>query len=132
MAVGQEKIKQIDEAGLKAVGAFGGGIASSGSVCGILLGGVALISSIYSRGNLREKEDPRMWTLSHALMKKFAELTEEFGGSNCSDIAQVNWRDRNAVKEYYANPESRRQICSHLLGETAFYLGELLAGELTR
>ena len=33
----------MDEAAVKAVGAYGGGIASSGSVCGILLGGVALI-----------------------------------------------------------------------------------------
>ena len=35
----------LNETLIKAMGAFGGGIAGSGSVCGILSGGVALISS---------------------------------------------------------------------------------------
>ena len=72
----------IDEEVVKAVGAFGGGIASSGNVCGTLLGGITLISSMYSRGNLEEKENPRIWGLSHKFMKKFNELTEKFGGCN--------------------------------------------------
>jgi C_GCAxxG_C_C family probable redox protein len=59
LAVGQEKMNLINEAIIKSMGAFGGGIASTGRVCGALIGGVALISSIYSRGNLEEKEDPR-------------------------------------------------------------------------
>ena len=50
-----------DDAAVRAVGAYGGGIASSGNVCGILLGGIAMISSIYSRASLDEKEDPRIW-----------------------------------------------------------------------
>jgi len=59
----------VNEAVIKSMGAFGGGIAGSGNVCGILSGGVALISSIYSRGNLEEIEDPRMWRLSYKLFK---------------------------------------------------------------
>ncbi len=127
--MGQEKTGQIDEQSIKAVGAFGGGIASSGGACGILLGAVAMISSIYSRSSLEEKEDPRMWILSHRFMKKFDELTREYGSISCSDIARVDWRDREAVKKYYADPEGRRQICIRLVGEAAHYLGELLEGE---
>ena len=130
--MGQEKISRIDESAVKAVGAFGGGIASSGSVCGILLGGVSLISSIYSRGNLDEKENPRIWALSSKFLKKFEELTESYGGMDCRDIAGVDWKNREAVKEYYSNPDSNRKICSRLVGEAAAILGELLEQEEAR
>ncbi len=129
LAVCQEKTNMVDEGAVKAVGAFGGGIASSGSVCGILLGGVAMISSMYSRGNLDEKENPRIWGLSNKFLAKFAELTEPYGGMNCRDIAGVDWKDRDAVKEYYSNPESKRKICIRLVGDAAYILGELLEQE---
>ncbi len=116
----------FNEAVIKAMGAFGGGIAGSGSVCGILSGGVALISSIYSRGNLEEKEDPRMWRLSYKLFKNFENLTESFGGINCRDIARVNWSDKEATVDFYRNPESNFKLCTRLVGDVAFALGELL------
>ena len=122
----------VDESAVKAVGAFGGGIASSGSVCGILLGGVAMISSMYSRGNLNEQENPRIWALSSNFLKKFEELTGPYGGMNCRDIAGVDWKNSDAVKEYYSNPDSNRKICAKLVGEATFILGELLELEETR
>lgn len=121
-----------DEASVKAVGAYGGGIASSGSVCGILLGGVAAISSLYSRGSLDEKENPRLWALSSKFLKKFEELAEPYGSVNCSDIAGIDWKDRDAVKDYYSNPESNRKVCIKLVGEAAHILGELLEAEAAR
>ena len=121
-----------DESAVKAVGAFGGGIASSGSVCGILLGGVAMISSMYSRGSLDEKENPRMWGLSKKFLTKFEELTEPYGGMNCLDIAAVDWNDKIAVKNYYANPFSSRKTCIRLVGEAAYILGKLLELEEAR
>ena len=121
-----------DEAAVKAVGAFGGGIASSGGACGILLGGVAMISSMYSRGSLDEKENPRLWGLSSKFLKKFEELTKSYGGMNCRDIAAVDWNDRIAVKNYYANPFSSRKTCIRLVGEAAYILGELLEQEEAR
>jgi len=124
--VGQEKIGEIDETAIKAMGAFGGGIVSSGNVCGILIGGIAAISSIYSRGNLDEKEDPRTWSVSSKFLKNFEELTTLFGSMNCCDIAKVDWKNRDAVKNYYSNPESSRKICTKLLGEAAYALGELI------
>ena len=130
--MGQEKLGKVDEEVIKAVGAFGGGIASSGSVCGILLGGVALVSSMHSRGNLDEKENPRLWSLSYKLVRKFDELSEPFGGCNCRDIARLEWKDRDAVKEYYSNPDSRRKYCVKLVGDFAQALGELLEKEAAR
>lgn len=129
LAVGQEKIGQINEGAIKAMGAFGGGIASTGRVCGILIGGVALISSIYSRGNLQEKEDPRMWKLGYKLTKIFEGMTESHGGINCRDIARVNWKDRDAVIAFYGGDDARRDICSQLVGDMAYTLGELVEGE---
>lgn len=126
MAVGQEKMSCKNEAVIKAVGAFGGGIASTGRVCGALLGGVALISSLYSRGNLEEKEHPRMYRLGYKLSKKFEELTQPHGGVNCSDIARVNWSNKEQTKEFYTNPESRRRFCIQVVGDTAYALGEIL------
>ena len=130
--MGQEKINSVDEAAVKAVGIYGGGIASSGSVCGILLGGVALISSMYSRGNLDDKENPRMWSLSSKFLAKFEELAEPHGSMNCRDIAGVDWKDRDAVKNYYSNPESSRKVCTRLLGEATYILGQLLEEEASR
>ena len=117
---------EIDETAVKAVGAFGGGIVSSGGTCGILLGGVAAISSIYSRGNLDVKEDPRTWSVSRKFMQEFEELTKDFGSMDCRDIAKVDWKNRIAVKNYYANPLSSRKICTKLVGEAAYALGELI------
>lgn len=125
-------MNMVDEEIVKAVGAYGGGIASSGSVCGTLLGGIALISTIHSRGNLEDKENPRIWGLSHKFMKRFNELTEKYGGSNCTDIARVNWQDKGEVREYYVNPLSRRKLCIQLVGDAAYALGELLEQEAAR
>jgi C_GCAxxG_C_C family probable redox protein len=129
MAVGQEKMGTKNEALIKAVGALGGGIAGSGRVCGALLGGVAFISSLYSRGSLEEKEDPRMWRLGRQLNEKFEELTRAYGGVNCSDIARVNWADKKQTREFYNNPDSRWRCCLSVVEETAFALGEILDAE---
>ncbi|HIQ37889.1 MAG TPA: C_GCAxxG_C_C family protein [Desulfocapsa sulfexigens] len=132
MAVGLEKIDQYDKNVIAAAGAFGGGIASSGSVCGTLLGAVAAVSALHSRGSLEEKENPRMWEVSHKLIKQFNQLTEPYGGRNCRDISQVNWSDRDEVKNYYSNPESSRKECIKLVGDLAYALGVLLEKEMVR
>jgi C_GCAxxG_C_C family probable redox protein len=130
--VGLEKINKYDENVIASIGAFGGGIASSGSVCGTLLGAVAAVSSLHSRGNLEEKENPRMWGASHKLINQFDQLTEQYAGRNCRDIAGVNWSDRDEVKNYYKNPDSTRKDCIRLVGELAFILGTILEKEMAR
>lgn len=124
--MGQEKLNITNPSLIKAMGAFGGGIASTGNVCGALLGGVALISSLYSKGSLEEQDNPLMWRLSYKLAKMFEERTAEHGGINCRDIARLNWKDKEATREFYENPESRRKHCIELVGAVAYTLGQLL------
>ena len=62
-------------------------------------------------------------------MKSFEELTAEYGGMDCGQIARVDWMDRDQVKNFYGNAESRRQHCIRVVGETARLLGELLEKE---
>lgn len=125
-------MQMIDQEIIKAVGAFGGGVASSGRVCGILLGGVAMISTLYSRGSLAGKENPRLWSLSSRFTHAFEVLTKSFGSVDCCAIAGVDWQDRDQVKNYYNNPESSRKTCAVLVGESARLLGELLEEEAAR
>ena len=94
-----------------------------------MLGAVAMISNIYSRASLEEKENPRIWAASKKFMKEFEKMTEPFGGINCSDIARVNWSNKLAVSKYYKDPNSNRKECIRLVGEAAFVLGELLEKE---
>jgi C_GCAxxG_C_C family probable redox protein len=124
--VGQEKMNISNESLIKAMGAFGGGIASTGRVCGALLGGVAFISSLYSKGNVDEQDNPLMWRLSYKLAKMFEEKTAVHGGINCGDIARLDWKDKQATKDFYENPQSRRQHCVQLVGDVAYAMGELL------
>lgn len=127
--VGMEKLGITEPSVIKALGAFGGGIGGSGNICGALVGAVSVIGSLYSRGKLEEKENPRMWAATKALLKKFEELTAEHGGIQCSQIARVNWMDREQVKNFYNSPDSRRSHCLAVVGETARALGELLERE---
>lgn len=128
--MGQEKLDVVDESVIKAVGMFGGGVARSGYTCGALLGAVAALSSKYGRGTLEEKEDPVMWVLGEILVSRFEELTAQYGGVRCQDIARVDWQDPLATKEFRTNPESRRKICAQLVGDTAYALGELIEKEI--
>jgi len=127
--VGQEKLDMVDEAAIKAVGLFGGGIAHSGNTCGSLLGAIAALSCVYSRGTLDEKENPVMWELGDRFVKRFGKLTEQQGGIRCMDIARVDWRDPVAVKEFRTNPDSRRTVCVQLVGDVAQALGVLMEQE---
>lgn len=130
--VGQEKRGLNDPSVIKALGAFGGGIGGTGNICGALVGAASVIGSLYSRSNLEEKENPRMWNATKLVMKHFEELTAQHGGINCCQIARVNWMDRDQVKDFYGNPESRRRHCIEVVGETARALGELLDQEAER
>jgi C_GCAxxG_C_C family probable redox protein len=126
MAVGQEMANIRSELLIKAVGAYVGGLAGTGLVCAALLASVGLISSLYSRSSVEENEDPRAWQLSNQLIKKFNEITREYGGINCSDIARVDWNDNEQVKTFRENLDSRRRFCLKVVEDTAIALGEIL------
>ncbi len=127
--VGHDKLEVQEPSVIKAMGSFGGGIGGTGHVCGALVGAVSVMGTLYSRSSLEEKENPRMWAATKAVLKTFTELTEQFGGVDCGQIARVDWMNRDEVKNFYGNPESRRQHCVRVVGETARLLGELLEKE---
>lgn len=127
--VGMEKLGVSEPSVIKALGSFGGGIGGTGNICGALVGAASVIGTLYSRGTLEDKENPRMWAATKAVMKHFEELTKEHGGIQCGQIARVDWMERDQVKDFYGNPESRRQHCINVVGETARALGELLEAE---
>jgi C_GCAxxG_C_C family probable redox protein len=127
--VGLEKLGITDPSVIKAMGAFGGGIGGAGNICGALVGAVSVIGSLYSRGSLEEKENPRMWAATKTVLRNFEALAAPHGGINCCHIARVDWMNRDQAKDFYRNPESRRQHCITIVGETAKALGELLEQE---
>ena len=130
--MGQEKMNIRNDSLVKAMSGLGGGIAAdSRGICGALLGGVAFLSSLYGRGTPEEKEQPQLYRLRQKLTEKFEDLTKEYGGIYCANIARVNFLDREQVKAFRENPDSRRQYCVKVVEETAIALGEILDQEET-
>lgn len=123
-------MNMVNEEIVKAMGIFGGGISRSQRICGCLSGAVALVSTIYSRGNLDGKEDPRMFELGEKLIAAFDDLTREYGGPNCSDIARTDWHDKAQARYFMKDPNGRRKICVKLVGDTAHALGKILDDEV--
>ncbi len=129
LTAGQEKLELDQPDVRRALGLFGGGFTGSGKTCGILAGAIACISSVYSRADLESRENPAMWKLGHMVDDEFVRLTAGFGGPNCADIARVDWQNRDQVREFYKDPESRRQHCLGLIEQFAAYLGRVIEEE---
>ena len=124
--MGQEKMGVENPEVLRTIGLFGGGIAGTGGVCGAFSGGIALFSNLYAKGTLEDKESPEMWRFGRMLYNRFTEITEEFGGRNCSDIVRVDWQDQEQLRAMYQDPNSRFQYCRMVVEKTAVALGEIL------
>ena len=96
------------------------------------LAAAAFIGALYSRSSLDEKENPRMWAATRKMVERFEELCKQNEGISCQEIAQVDWHNRDQVKTFYTDPESRRQHCIRVVGEASRILGELLEQEQAR
>ncbi|MGI6655411.1 MAG: C-GCAxxG-C-C family (seleno)protein [Desulfobulbus sp.] len=130
--IGLEKLDKNEPDVIRALGSFGGGIGGTGHICGALIGAVSVLGSLYSRSSLEEKENPRMWNATKEVLRNFEELTKDYGGIECRQIARVNWMNRDEVKTFYGDANSRRQHCVQVVGETARALGVLLEQEAER
>jgi C_GCAxxG_C_C family probable redox protein len=107
------------------MGAFGGGLGGNGEVCGAVVGALGVMGLRFSRGREGEKEDPRMWAFTHELLKRFREeIVQNPQGILCREIAGVDWRDREQVKNFYKGEKALE--CSRIVGNTARLVGELL------
>lgn len=110
---------------IKALGAFGGGLGGHGEVCGALVGALAVLGLKFSRAREEEKEDRRLWSSAQELYRRFREeVVPNHPGIDCWQIAQVNWQNREEVKNFYQG--EKIQECARLVGDTARLLAEIL------
>jgi len=112
---------------IAAVAPFGGGMGSSGQICGTLSGALAVIGYTLGKTEPRGRDHKLMWKISYKMVKEFAKITRQYGGSNCFDIARLNWTDHVAVKQFYTDPDSTRHTnCVKVIRETSNYLYTLI------
>lgn len=110
---------------IKALGAFGGGLGGNGEVCGALVGALAVLGLKFSRAKEEEKEDRRLWSSAQELYRRFRqEVVANYPGIDCNQIAQVNWQNREEVKNFYQGEKIKE--CARLVGDTVRLLGEIL------
>jgi len=105
---------------------FGGGMGGSGQVCGTLAGALAVIGFTLGKTEAQGRDHKLMWKISNQMVMKFTEITRQYGGSNCIDIARVNWKDRKSVQLFYSDPDSNRKNCVRVIRETSDYLHTLI------
>ncbi len=126
-AVGAEMLEVDAPDVISAMAPFGGGIASTGNICGTLSGAIAALGLLMGKKEPSARDHRAMWRLSFKMVRKFEAITAQYGGMNCTDIARVDWKDRDQVKAFYKAPDSRRCTeCARIIGETAMELGKLL------
>jgi C_GCAxxG_C_C family probable redox protein len=116
-----------DENLIKAMDAFGGGLGAHGEVCGAVIGGLAAIGLRFGRSKPGNEADMRMWKYTSLFMKRFkTEVTD--GKILCRDIAGVDWKDPDQVRNFREG--GKRRQCQILTGRTAKITGEILARSL--
>ncbi|HOJ51193.1 MAG TPA: C-GCAxxG-C-C family protein [Syntrophales bacterium] len=121
-AVGIKKLGLNSYEIIKAMGAFGGGLGGNGEVCGAVVGGLAVIGLMFSRGKEEELEDRRMWLYTREFLRRFSQEIGE-GHILCRDIIRVDWTNREEVKAFY---RGKSQKCIDLVGKTARMLGVMM------
>ncbi len=126
-SVGCERLGRQAPDVIAALSPFGGGMGSTGDVCGCLPGALAVLGLVMGKKEPADKDHRRMWKYAYRIVREFEELTGPYGGKRCVDIARINWKDRTQVKAYYSNgPDSRKAECLRVIGSTAQALGRIL------
>lgn len=107
------------------MGAFGGGLGGNGEVCGALVGALAVLGLKFSRAKEEEREDRRLWPSAQELFHRFREgVVANYPGINCRQIVQVNWQDREQVRNFYQG--EKIQECARIVEDTARLIAEIL------
>jgi C_GCAxxG_C_C family probable redox protein len=112
-----------DEALIKAMDAFGGGLGSHGEVCGAIIGGLSVIGLLFGRSKPDGAKDRRMRQYSDIFLERFKNEVAN-GKILCRDIAQCDWRDPDQVKRFMDS--EKRKECEILTGKTAKIAGEIV------
>ena len=115
-----------------AMAPFAGGMGSSGETCGALSGALATIGFTLGKKAPEQDNHKQMCSISYAMVQKFAHITEPYGSIRCSDIAQIDWKDKEAVQNFRTNPDSTRKNCVHVVRETSNTLYDLIRDKLEK
>jgi len=103
-----EKLNIDKETIIKAAGGFGGGIGSSGNMCGAVTGGIIAIGLKYSSVNSEDTEAKKhVRELAKDFMKSFA---GQFGSVDCKQILGYDFSKPEEF-EYVHNNNVTRQVC---------------------
>ncbi|WP_446011850.1 C-GCAxxG-C-C family protein [Candidatus Electrothrix sp.] len=113
-----------------AMAPFAGGMGSSGQTCGALSGALATIGFTLGKTTPQQENHKQMCSVSYAMVQKFAQITEPYGSTQCSDIAQLDWKDKEAVQNFRTNPDSTRKNCVRVVRETSNVLYDLITDKL--
>ena len=112
---------------MAALAPFGGGMGSSGDVCGTLAGALAVLGLSLGKTRPEQRDHKLMMKLSHRMVLAFEEICHQYGSTRCRDIAGVDWQNRVQVIRFYASPEKSRANCRRVIRETVRVLEELSA-----
>jgi C_GCAxxG_C_C family probable redox protein len=115
---------------IAAMAPFAGGMGSTGNTCGALSGALATIGFTLGKTTPQQENHKQMCSISYAMVQKFAQITEPYGSIQCSDIAQIDWKDQEAVQNFRTNPDSTRKNCVHVVRETSNALYDLITDKL--
>jgi len=97
---------------------FGGGIASSGSVCGALVGGVMAIGIKYGRSEVTQiKADQKTKNLARRFIRQFEKVA---GSTLCYDITQCDFNTLEGKRKFVES--GRRKQCQTLAAKTVSIL----------
>ena len=122
----QDLLGEEDEAAVRMMGGFGGGIGGMGSVCGAIIGGVAALGLTRGKGTIEGKEDPSLFPLCAELYHRFG--TEIETSQFCADISGTDFTKPEEVKAYMNSPEKISR-CIRLVGKTAALVKDMLSRE---
>ena len=121
--MGQKKLDIEDSRAVQGMAALGGGIASTGGTCGVIVGAVLCLGMVYGKETPEQKDDPAMWKTGRSFHKRFLRDVTE-GQINCSEITGVNWTDKEQIKAFVKG--EGRVRCAGYTGSGARILGEIL------
>jgi C_GCAxxG_C_C family probable redox protein len=102
-----------------ALAPFAGGMAQSGQICGSLSGALAVLGFTLGKTQAQMANHKLMNAVSQEMVHTFTQMTQQYGGICCSDIAAVDWQDPEAVERFRKDPQSTRRHCVHVVKETS-------------
>ncbi len=121
--MGQKKLDIQDTRSVQGMAAMGGGIASTGGTCGVIIGAAFCVGMLYGKENPEEGENPDLWRTSRSFYKRFLQEVTS-GRVHCSEITGVDWSDKDQIKAFLKG--EGRVRCAGYTGQGARILGEVL------